>query len=374
MKHLVVLICVFACLASGMTFGQKPKRPVRTLEIADRAPDFNLPGVDGRNYRLKDFANAKILVIVFTCNHCPTARAYEERLKKIAADYKDKGVTLVAISPNDPQAVRLDELGYTDLSDSFEEMKIRAKHKGFNFPYLYDGDKQEVSRAYGPTATPHVFIFDADRNLRYVGRIDNSERVSRVKSQDTRNAIEALLVGKSVPVEKTRAFGCSIKWPDKRAKVVQAMKQLAAEEVTLEMVDTEALKTLRKNDTNKLRLINLWATWCGPCLGEIPELVTINRMYRHRGLELIMVSADAHEQKDTVLKFLKKHQASSKNLLFNTTDRDKLAEAIGEQWNGSLPYTILVRPGGEIVYRHHDAINPLELRRAIVKNLGPRRR
>src|SRR5206468_8284991 len=173
---------------------------VRSLEPGATAPDFKLPGVDGKKYSLKDFRKSPILVVVFTCNHCPTAQAYEERLKKIVSDYKSRGVGLVAISPIDPRSVRLDELGYTDLSDSFAEMKIRAKHKQFNFPYLYDGDKEEVSRAYGPVATPHAFVFDKARRLRYVGRVDDSERHELVKTQDLRNAIEALLAGQEVHV------------------------------------------------------------------------------------------------------------------------------------------------------------------------------
>src|SRR5688500_391642 len=147
----------------------------RPLEIGAAAPDFNLPGVDGKNHSLKDFAAAKVLVVLFTCNHCPTAQAYEERVMKMHADYKDKGVALVAISPNDPLAVRLDELGYTDVGDSLEDMQVRAKDRGFQFPYLYDGETQKASRAYGALATPHVFIFDRDRKLRYQGRIDDSE-------------------------------------------------------------------------------------------------------------------------------------------------------------------------------------------------------
>src|SRR5439155_10116491 len=138
--------------------------------IGSAAPDFDLPGVDGKNHALKDFADAKVLVVVFTCNHCPTAQAYEARIKQLWADYHDKGVALVAINPNDPQAVRLDELGYSDLGDSFEDMKIRAKVKKFTFPYLNDGDTQQTARAYGVLATPHVFMFDPERKLRYVGR------------------------------------------------------------------------------------------------------------------------------------------------------------------------------------------------------------
>src|SRR5207253_4258236 len=131
--------------------------------------------VDGKSYSLKNFATARILAVIFTCNHCPTAQAYEDRIIRLHADYKDRGVALVAISPNDPRAVRLDELGYTDLSDSFEEMKLRAKEKKFPFPFLYDGDTQKTALAYGALATPHVFIFDQARMLRYVGRFDDSE-------------------------------------------------------------------------------------------------------------------------------------------------------------------------------------------------------
>ena len=138
----------------------------KPLEIGASAPDFKLPGVDGKDYSLKDFAGAKVLVVLFTTNHCPTAQAYEERVIKMHADYADKGVALVAISPNDPLAVRLDELGYSDYSDSFDEMKLRAKDRGFKFPYLYDGETQATSRAYGCLATPHVFIFDGERKLR----------------------------------------------------------------------------------------------------------------------------------------------------------------------------------------------------------------
>ena len=151
--------------------------------MGESAPGFELPGIDGRTYRLSDFAASPVLMVIFTCNHCPTAQAYEPRIVQLHADYKDRGVALVAISPNDPQAVRLDELGYSDLGDSFDEMKIRAAQRGFQFPYLYDGETQAVSAAYGVLATPHVFIFDADRKLRYQGRIDDSE-VKTVTSHD----------------------------------------------------------------------------------------------------------------------------------------------------------------------------------------------
>jgi peroxiredoxin len=346
------------------------KEPVvQTLRIGERAPDFDLPGVDGRRRTLRDFADAKILVVVFTCNHCPTAQAYEERIKQLAADYAPKGVRLVAISPNDPKAVRLDELGYTDLSDSFDEMKVRARHHEFNFPYLYDGDSQAVSRTYGPTATPTVFIFDAQRKLRYVGRIDDNDREKQAKSHDARGAIDALLAGQPVSVEKTRTRGCSIKWSEKRETVVEAMKKLAAEPVAIETIDARAARDLIANKTDKLRLINIWATWCGSCIVEFPELVTINRMYRLRAFEFITISADHADKREAALAFLRKQQASNRNVLLDE-DQDAFAEAIDPKWDGSLPYTLLIRPGGQVVYTHAGPIDPLELRRAIVKELS----
>jgi len=147
-----------------------------SLPIGSPAPAFSLPGTDGKTYSLASFGKADVLVIVFTCNHCPTAQAYEDRIIQLTKDYSSKNVAVVAIMPNDPASINLDELGYTDMGDSFEEMKVRAAQKKFNFPYLYDGENEKVSLAYGPVATPHVFIFDNKRILRYSGRIDDMEK------------------------------------------------------------------------------------------------------------------------------------------------------------------------------------------------------
>ena len=167
-KHLLLALLIAASCKICLAF---PGEEHKTLEIGAQAPDFKLKGIDDKIYSLASFKDANILVIVFTCNHCPTAQAYEDRIIKFTNDYKDKGVAVVAIMPNNPAAIRLDELGYTEMSDSFEEMKIRAKDKHFNFPYLYDGDTQATANAYGPVATPHVFIYEKERKLRYEGRI-----------------------------------------------------------------------------------------------------------------------------------------------------------------------------------------------------------
>ena len=340
-----------------------------TLAIGAPAPDFNLPATDGKNYTLASFKNARLLVVVFTCNHCPTAQAYEERLVQLTSDFKDKGVAVVAIMPNDPGSITLSELDYTDMGDSFDEMKQRAARKKFNFPYLYDGATEETSRKYGPIATPHVFIFDKDRKLRYSGRIDDVEKPSKTpNTMDTRNAITALLNNKEVPVTTTKVFGCSIKWAEKSDWITKAKAGWAKEPVILDTITAAGIKDLVKNTSGKLRLINVWATWCGPCVTEFPEFITMNRMYRHRDFEFISISADDPAKKDKALQFLQQQQASATNYIFNVDDKYKLIEAVDPKWQGALPYTMLVEPGGKIVFSKQGAIDPDLLKTMIVDN------
>jgi peroxiredoxin len=368
MKRKTFIPLLFISFFSQISFSN-PVEDHPTLAINSKAPNFSLKGIDGKTYTLASFNKYKILVIVFTCNHCPTAQAYEDRIIQFTKDYSTKGVGVVAIMPNDPKAVSLDELGWADLGDSYEEMKIRAKQKKFNFPYLYDGNTQSVAKAYGPVATPHVFIFDKERKLRYQGRIDDVEKPTKTpNSLDTRNAIEALLAGKEPAVQTTKVFGCSIKWASKSNWVTESKEKWSKEPVDVEMIDENGIKELLKNNSDKIRLINVWATWCGPCVTEFPEFITINRMYRHRDFEFISISADDPSKKEKVLKFLKQHQASNKNYLFSIDDKYKLIEAIDPHWQGALPYTILVEPGGKIVYGKQGRINPAEMKKTIVEN------
>jgi peroxiredoxin len=336
------------------------------LPIGAAAPDFALPGVDDKTHNLADYSDAKVLAIIFTCNHCPSAQAYEERIKQLVDDYEDRGVQVVAVSPNDDAALRLDELGYTDVGDSFEDMKLRAEAKKFNFPYLHDGDKQEMARAYGPVTTPHVFLFDADRRLRYRGRFDDHENPAKVKTHDVRDAAEAMLAGKPVAVESTRTIGCSIKWSDKRESAAESLAKWDRETATLETIDEKGLRDLAANKTDKLRLINVWSTTCGPCMIEFPELVKMHRMYRNRDFELVTITTDPPERREAALKFLNKMHASTTNYIFAEDDSYKLADALGAEWEGALPFTLLVKPGGEVVYKRMGEIEPLAVRAAIV--------
>ncbi len=347
---------------------QVPEQKVVTLGIGKEAPDFNLPGTDGKFHTLSDYQNAQVLVIIFTCNHCPTAQAYEERIIQLTDDYKDKGVQVVAISPNSINGLLLNELGYSDLGDSFEDMIIRTEDKNFNFPYLYDGDTHEASLQYGPVATPHAFVFDNDRLLTYKGRLDTSEKPGSANAEDLRNAIDGTLNGKSLTLASTKTFGCSIKWAWKDAYAKKINKEWKEKEVTLQEIDTEGLRSLFKNKSEKLRLINVWATWCGPCVLEYPEFIDIHRMYQGRDFEFISVSADNLDSKEKALVFLQKKSSALTNFIFSGKDKYEMIEAIDPDWDGALPYTALVAPGGAIVYRKMGPIAPFELKKSIVEH------
>ena len=364
MRKMLRLITV---LAVGFSALAQSAHPI--LAIGSQAPDFSLSGVDGKIHKLSDYAASQVLVIVFMCNHCPIASIYEQRVQKLADEYGPKGVAVVAIQPNDPEAIRVDELDSADTSDSLDEMKIRVQYKHLRYPYLYDGETQAVARALGPQATPHVFVFDRDRKLRYQGRFDNSYRVELVKSEDARNAVDALLDGKPVPAEQTGVFGCSTKWKEKMEARIADQKKIDAEPVRLDLATAEDLQKLRANATGKMLLVSFWATWCGPCVHEFPDVETTYRMYRVRDFDLVTVSTNMPDEKAGVLKMLEKQHASSRNLLFGSDDTYALQAAFDPKWKAGVPYTVLIAPGGKILYERQGDIDFLELRRTILANM-----
>jgi peroxiredoxin len=345
------------------------ERPVKTLEIGAPAPDFRLPATDGKFYSLADFKDARALLIVFTCNHCPTAQAYESRLQSVAADYRLKGVATVAISPNSPLGLLPEELGYTDLNDDFAEMKIRAKNQQFDFPYLYDGDTESASLQYGPVATPHAFLFDQNRKLTYAGRFDGTEKPGTANAEDLRAALDATLAGTPVATPVTKTFGCSTKWGWKLEYKDKAEQEWNAKSVTLNQLDVAGVqKLLRNEDSKKLRLINVWATWCGPCVLEYPDFVTLQRMYGARDFEFVSISADKPDHGEKALKFLQEKHSAVANYLFSQEDKYALIEAVDKDWNGALPYSMLVEPGGAVVWKQQGTVDFYALKKAIVEH------
>jgi peroxiredoxin len=177
-----------------------------TLSLGSKAPNFDLPGTDGKAYSLGSFKDAKVLVVAFWCNHCPFVIGSEDRLNRFVADYAPKGVAVVAINSNETEH---------HPTDSMEHMKQRVKEKGFKFPYLRD-DTQEIALAYGALRTPHFYVFDSQRKLRYTGRMDDQPRTpGKETTHELRDAVDAVLAGKEPKVALTNPVGCNVKWKGK---------------------------------------------------------------------------------------------------------------------------------------------------------------
>jgi peroxiredoxin len=359
----------------------------RRLALGDSAPDFRVKGTDGRTYTLADFQASPLLMVVFLSNHCPYSHAAETRLIPLAKEFAAKGLAVVAINPNSPDAVTLSELGYGKYNDSFDESVLYAKEQGFPFPYLYDGDTQTTAKAYGCLATPHVFIFDRERKLRYTGRVDDSrfEDPATVTSHDARAAITALLAGNPVPVSSTPVVGCATKWKSKAAEVAQVEARANSEPIILERASADAIAKLVTGPSKRLRVVNVWATWCAPCVAEFPELVTLSRRFANRDFELITISMDNPKLEPQVKRFLEKNGAAPSNrlrrqlaaedratthYLYDGASTDALVKAVDPQWHGPLPHTVVIAPDGKILYRHNGAIDPAKLLDVVLGALG----
>lgn len=387
-KNITALVAVLFVLITSPLFAQKIKPPgFHELKIGEAAPSFKLMGIDDEYWTLDNFKASELLVVYFTSNHCPVCHAHDPRLVKLVKELEGKGVAFVAINPNSGDGLRVDELGYSKYDDSFEDMKPYAKDEGFTFPYLYDGDTQLTAKAYGCEATPHIFVFDKARKLQYRGRLDNSRfpDPATVKTQDARNAIVELLAGKPVSVPVTRPFGCSTKWREKITKVIEDNKNWAAAKVTLDNIDAKGLSALVKNDTQKYRLFNVWSTSCAPCVAEFPGLIAVSRRMGLREFELITVSTDLPKQRDRALAFLDKFRAAlpkklapslkaegrtSNNYLFTDPDADALIQALDPEWDGPQPHTVLVAPGGKILFRHTGEIEEDALLDVVLKEMS----
>ena len=391
---LSILLCV-ACPQSQAEPAKSPDTPIsklhandiQDLKIGDAAPDFKLLGIDDKRHTLGDYRAAKVLMVAFISNHCPDSHAAEARIKKLIRDMPAGQFSLVAINPNSPDGLSIDELGFSKYNDGFDDMKKYAADEGFNFPYLYDGETQAIAKAYGCLATPHVFVFDADRKLRYKGQFDDSRFADEatVTSQDARHAVEALLAGKPVPVEITKPHGCSTKWLDKKDLVSKKVEKWDKTPVDVELIDAAGVAGLRKNGTNKMRLFNVWATTCAPCVAEFPELVTTARKFGLRDFELITISTDDPKDSAKVKAFLEKRGAglldrlkpslkaegrTTNSYIFKEADTNALMKALDPEWPGAIPHTVLVGTNGEILWRHNGAVNGEELRTVILEKMG----
>lgn len=195
-----VALSLATFLGAAAVAGDAAKSAKKSVEIGDKAPEWaKLEGVDGKSHSLADLKAAKAIAVVFTTNHCPVAKAYEERLVELHKEFKDQGVELVAINVNNNEADRL------------PKMKERAEEKGFEFAYLYD-PTQKIGRAFGATVTPHAFLLDGDHKVVYMGAIDDNQDAEKVTKHFLKDAIGAVLAGEAPEPATTKQFGCGIQY------------------------------------------------------------------------------------------------------------------------------------------------------------------
>jgi thiol-disulfide isomerase/thioredoxin len=288
----------------------------RKLSVGDQAPDWSeLIGTDDKKHSLENYRDFSVLVIVFTCNHCPVAKMYEDRFVAFSKQYKKKGVSFVAISCSLFPADRL------------EKMKQHSDEKKYPFDYVTD-PTQQTGRDYGATATPHVFVLNKKRQIAYMGAFDDSKDPQKAERHYVRDAVEALLAKKKIEIIETRQFGCAIEY----------RKKLSGD-IALKVVGPREFKAVLAKQKGKVVVVDFWATWCLPCLKHFPKTVGWSCKYPKNKLVVISLSMDDSdpESKEAALTFLKKQNATIINLMSNLGGEEK-AMAAFEIDGGAIPH------------------------------------
>lgn len=359
-------IRTFFLAASWFVFNQAGL----ALDLGDVLPDFSLPGTDGKPHSPADYKEKKLLAVVFLSNHCPTSQRFQDRLISLAREYGPKGLAVVAISPNHPQAIPLDELAFSDLGDSLEDMKSRAKRKMYPFPYLYDGQTQGVTKSFGAAATPHAFLFDQKRILRYAGRIGDLDNENRLDRQELFQAVESLLNGKPPPVEKTKVYGGTIRKRENAYIAEGMLKRFSRETVYLKKTTVQKLEFMRRNKSVRTKLFFVWSSENPKIRSLLLTLSEVHKIYRKRGLEWVTVNVDGEDHEEHVHSLLKETHASGRNFFCRGAAISPLADLRGERGDQVTPYLAVVRPGGAVSYRSTSGLDPLELKRQILVALN----
>lgn len=324
------------------------------------APEFELKDLSGQPHALKS-SRGKLTVVAFISARCPISNAYKDRIKAIAEDYAKQGVAFLAINAS--------------ADESVDEVRAHAEANNFNFTILKD-EGNVVADAYAAERTPKVYVIDAESVLRYQGRIDNSQNPRLVKRHDLREALDELLAGKAVSIPSTQALGCIIQRDGRTGDLAQSKtprpavskpvatkpaakttaKASATPKVTL--LKPAAFAQLIKQSKGKVLIVNFWATWCGPCVAEFPELVKLDQAYRDKGVRLVGVTADdVTDLKTKVIPFLREQKAGYENFLQDTDDPQEMVDVVMKDWPGVLPATFVYDKTGKLVWHRFGIID-----------------
>lgn len=378
-----ILFSLLTCLVLlGASIAQSPVSAATILTSGQPAPEFELKDLSGEPHALKSY-RGKLTVISFLSARCPISNAYKDRVKAVAEDYAKQGVAFLGINAS--------------ADEPIEEVRAHAEQNQFKFTILKD-DGNVVADAYAAERTPKVYVIDAEGVLRYQGRIDSSHNPRLVKRQDLRAALDELLAGKPVSVASTQAMGCILQRVEgtqdlaqsKTAKPVvtkpvtakpatgkPAAAKSAAKPATavaagpkVPLLKPAAFGALIKQSQGKVLIINFWATWCGPCVAEFPELVKIDLAYRDKGVRMIGITADDLEDvKPKVIPFLREQKAQYENFLQDTDDPQQMVDVVMKDWPGVLPATFVYDKTGKLVWHRFGIIDRDALTAEIEKAL-----
>ncbi len=341
-----------------------------SVERVGSLPSFSLQGVDGKLYTNEDFEQKDLLAVIFLSNHCRVSQIFQSQLVKLSDMFKNERVSIVAVSPNYEQAILPDELAYSDLGDSFLEMKKRAYRKKYNFPYLFDGENQVFTRKIGVKITPTVYLYNKNRELVYVGRIGNHETPNRIESSDLYKSIKLNLVSKEDKFKRTKVFGTSIKFMEDLALAEQVRKRYASETVKTSYADERKLKFYLSHQTRKPKLFYIWQVADKETRNNLITISTLYKIFRKRGLKLVTVCIAENENNENVIELLKQAQLSSTNFIVAGNQISPLTTIIPADIKSVTPFYRLIGSDGQMLRGGKGVISKDSLRLEILDSLN----
>jgi peroxiredoxin len=341
MKQALISILIITGLFTSLNGRPAPASPT----VGQPVPDFTLADLSGRTHSLKDY-RGKSVVVGFISARCPISNAYKDRIRAIADEYAKRGVAFLGVN--------------SSADESIEEARAYAAKNNLDFPILKD-EGNVVADAYAAERTPKIYLIDGEGVLRYQGRIDNSQDPRMVKRNDLREALNEMLSGKPVSVAETKALGCLIK----RVQDAKAIPAMAPAKTKVTQAEPK-VGTLKPADFGKFKdsakgkvlVLNFWATWCGPCVAEFPELVALDAKYRDKGVKLVGITADdADDVQPKVIPFIKKHNVKFDIIRQDTDDPEEMLNQITKDWNGVIPATFVYDKKGNLAYSRFGIID-----------------
>lgn len=339
-------LALFVALVIQASTGVELNKP----GIGQPAPDFTLKDLNGQQHSLEDY-RGKVVIVSFISTECPVVNAYLERIKAIAADYKARNVVFLGINSNS--------------AEPMSAMREQAAKNNLTFTILKD-EGNRVADAYGASFTPEVYLIDVAGRLRYHGRIDNAPEVRRVTRHDLRQALDELLAGKAVSTPETKAFGCVIKRAGEATLQATIPANLVQDQPRVLLLKPAEFTRLTQQAKGQVLVINFWATWCGPCVVEFPEFVSLDEKYRDKGVRVVAISADdPSEINSAVIPFIKQMKARFEVYVQDVEDPQEMIDVVNKDWPGTLPATFIFDRQSKMVFQHFGIVDREKLITAV---------